>query len=212
MNNLLGRVRLSKRTGLSWSMRFIGAFAIFLGMAWFGGNLPADAYVLNGCKFPGTNPSIVYEFHSVTSTWQTAFNVAQAAWDDESPGWGGVFVSGTSENIPVYDASYSASWQGLATGGCASGGGQTWINLANCPAPNPCVRIQFNTRTTGNEDATERKNIAVHELGHALGLAHSSLGCSNPVVMRSDANWAHDNCGSTLAPYPNDLAGLDAIY
>lgn len=177
-----------------------------------GSQVSADAYVLNGCKFPGSNPQIVYEYWNVTSTWQSAFNTAQAAWDSETPGWGGWFAYGTSENIPVFDGGYAGSWWGLASGGCDSGGGETWYNLTHCPGSNPCVKIQFNTNTTGGMNATERAHIAVHELGHALGLAHSSLGCSNPVVMRSDATWVYDNCGLVVPPWQNDLDGVDAIY
>jgi hypothetical protein len=33
---------------------------------------PADAWVPNGCKYPGTNPAIGYRYYSLTSVWQTA--------------------------------------------------------------------------------------------------------------------------------------------
>jgi len=100
-------------------------FAAFVSMFAIGPSRPADAYVLNGCKFAGTNPQITYGFDGVTTTWQTAFNSGQAAWDAESPGWGGWFTASTPANIPVWDASYDASWLGLASGGCDSGGGKT---------------------------------------------------------------------------------------
>jgi Pregnancy-associated plasma protein-A len=183
------------------------SLAVFVGF-----QVRADAYLLNGCKFSGTNPPILYELHTTNTDWQAAFDQAQASWDNESPGWGGYFAPSTAENIPVYAQSYSASWQGLASGGCNSGGWQIWYHTSSCMANVPCVKIQFNTRTTASSNSTERKNSAVHELGHALGLAHSEKGCSDPAVMRSDANWAYHNCGSLWAPYPNDLAGLDAIY
>jgi len=168
---------------------------------------PGDAWVLNGCKFPGSNPQLEYKFVSVGSTWTDAFNAGQQKWDTKTPGYGGWFTenaSGTDTEIYVYDANYSETWWGLAEGGCDSGGGQPWYNDK--------VNIKFNLSTAGSMNTTERRLVAIHEMGHGLGLAHSSLGCSDPVVMRSDPTYAYDNCGTSDAPYANDVAGVDVLY
>lgn len=166
----------------------------------------ADAWAANGCKYAGTSPAITYGYSSLSTLWQNSFYSGQAAWDASSaPGY---FTTTASpfKNIWVRDYSSSQTWWGLATGGCDSGGGQIWYG--------PLVNIYFNNRTADGLSTTERKLVAIHELGHAYGLAHSSLGCgvSFEPVMRSDPTWVGDNCGHWNAPYSNDVYGVSIIY
>src|SRR5690606_33293406 len=113
---------------------------------------PADAYVLNGCKFPGSNPTITYEFQTVTSSWQLSFTTAKSKWNAKTAL---NLVAGSAQTIPVQDADYPDSWWGLASGGCAGGGNKTWYVTSECPGK-PCVKIQFNLRTDDGLDGTDR--------------------------------------------------------
>lgn len=144
---------------------------------------------------------------SVGTTWKNSFNDGQGKWDLKTPGYGGWFTenaSGTDTEVYVYDAHYAESWWGATFGGCSSGGSQPWYNDR--------VDVKFNLATAGGLDSTERRLLAIHELGHGLGLAHSSLDCRVPVVMKSDPTYALDVCGTSDAPHPNDVAGIAALY
>lgn len=167
----------------------------------------AEAVNFNGCKYAGSSPAIGYRYYSVSSTWQTAFNSGQSAWDSSSAaGYFTYTPTDSTPNIPVEDFWTSSTWWGLATGGCASGGGQTWYNEK--------VEVDFNTRTTGSLSTTEKKLVVIHELGHAYGLAHTSTNCGGvyKAVMHSDPTWVLDNCGSSAAPYSNDVYGVNIVY
>jgi len=167
----------------------------------------AQAYVSNGCKFAGSNPNIKYHIENGSgTTWPTDFTNGQADWDSATPNYGGYFTQGTSSNrnIRVRVTYSTASWRGLATGGCAQGGGQTWTNNF--------VALQFNTRTTAGDDATDRRIIVVHELGHALGLAHRESTCTSPAAMDSSGTEAYSQCNNAAAPYYDDRQGVSFVY
>lgn len=166
----------------------------------------ADAYVHGDCKYAGTNPTIRYYFSGVSSSYQQIFNNAQWRWDSTSaPGYFTPTSSGSNRNIKVMDLWSTSTSLAWTAGGCDAGPGfGTWWNNR--------VDIVFNTRAMDGRSWDRNVQTAVHELGHAYGLAHSTLGCSSPVVMRSPSSWAYDTCGAGVGPYANDVQGVQAHY
>ena len=185
------RVR-RKRLSLSIATLFVVSFMV--GMA-----MPSSGYVLNNCRFSG-NP-VEYKYSSVGTAFQTAHDAAAGRWNSTT---GTPDLAKTTAlagiEIWVYDDSYTATWDGLATGGCVHGG--YWSNNQ--------VKIEYNLSGTSTDSAAKKQHLATHELGHALGLAHNSNSCTTKSVMR-DGYWAFNNCSGT-APYQDDINGKEWIY
>lgn len=70
----------------------------------------------------------------------------------------------------------------------------------------------LNRYLTDGYSTAKRQNVFVHEIGHALGLAHNSSGsgCSK-AIMHPYTNVRFDQCGLTT-PQADDTAGANALY
>jgi hypothetical protein len=162
---------------------------------------PASAWVLNACRYQYT--VTFYKFSNVTSTWQSAHNSGAGRWNATTNQPDLVQTSQSTVDQWVYDDNYSATWSGLASGGCVPG--SYWYNNL--------VTVQYNLNQTVGWTTGWRQALAVHEQGHAWGLAHNSNNCTNKSAMRDDARWVLLNCSNPgTPPWQDDINGKEQLY
>lgn len=162
-----------------------------------GGRSMAEAYVLHGCEYAaGSIDPISYRFYSITGTIKTAFNEGQANWDAAAvPGYFDQQDWSLDPEVPVHDGVYGGGWYGLTSWGCSSGhytGNE--------------VYMKFDTTEMGTLAAWQRRNIAIHELGHAYGLAD----VTGTLCRVMNVGKALEGCA--VFPASDDISGVNAIY
>lgn len=166
------------------------------------GTLPAPsahAYEVNGCKYGGTNPTIRYQLVSMGAGWTTAFQVGQAAWDATSAPGFFTQVYDASRNLQAEDADYSFGAPAQQYGLCVGG---IWRDNLSF--------IQFDTSYLAGYSSYQEEVVAIHEIGHAYGLAHETYTtCTIPSVMVYALAFI---CAPFDPPWVDDVAGVQHIY
>lgn len=70
----------------------------------------------------------------------------------------------------------------------------------------------WNTYYTDSYSQPKRQSVMVHELGHALGLAHNQAStCANMPIMKLDTATRYDTCG-LINPNTDDINGVNVLY
>lgn len=169
---------------------------------------PAGAYVFMGSKWPQAQTTFYVSIPGSSGLWNTAFEQAMGRWT--AAGFRFLIVRSTYSD-PCNSSDHRNGVR-FHTNVCGSAFGATTLAITSTlrlGSETTEADIVFNSNEpwdvyagTLNGYATDFRRVAVHELGHALGLGHESdvSAIMAPVV------------GNIESPRMDDVAGVRALY
>jgi len=199
---LAGRVDVG---GSKMSKRILIVFALSLfGLVY--AQFPAQAYTLEHCQWhdPATGATPISWHYSLSTSGATAnfHSAAQSA----AYRWGGTPTS-------IYFNEVSSKYQINVTDENAGSSGFDGRTIYSCSAGyfSGTVYVAVNRYYAQSYSQEGRTQVYVHELGHALGLAHTTVTLCNNVPIMYPSSDRYFRCGIST-PQTDDINGIKAMY
>jgi Matrixin/Putative metal-binding motif len=172
----------------------------------------ANAYQLLGYKWPQPSTTFYVNIPGADGLWDDTFENAMYIWGVDT-NFDFMIVRGTYED--PCDATDGRNGVEFSSTDCGDSWGSTTLAITHSwyttsTATTVQADIVFNSNvpwsvysTSWSYEVNDFSRIAVHELGHALGLGHEDSGVSN--IMGTYA-------GDITTPQQDDINGVAAMY
>ena len=155
---------------------------------------PDRGYSLSGCRWPGADIA----YRDDTASYFVATRAAAGRWN---------IGSSVVHIHPMPEAGWTVAAANL--GPTAPYGYTTW----SCAEGRfISVTTTYNTFYTDGFSFEQRVSVMTHEMGHALGLAHTSAAEGCPVaIMVANFSKTWGRCQEAW-PQPTDIEAVRALY
>lgn len=169
----------------------------------------AQAWVRFGCSF--TTGSLKWKDATRTATYTTAAGNAVHSWDDAANALLSFTKVSSGANIVVADGNfgYFNGYDGIVQD---ASGNDPRVNCSSSGKWTASVYAWINTYAGDSYSTAKKQSLFTHEIGHALGLAHTSAqSCPNVAIMHPKTSTRYDICRYTT-PRPDDIDGIEVLY